>query len=118
MGSNTDIIHFFLGNLLNLGSDDSYSVAFEEKRLNKRTGSWTHFARLSNDVGMSRTITKTGTQWDTIYQHPHFTSKERLDEAIIDYYKNGLTQDRIANLVDRSQSYVSNVIRRYRAQKK
>ena len=35
MGSNTDIIHFFLGNLLNLGSDDSYSVAFEEKRLNK-----------------------------------------------------------------------------------
>lgn len=118
MGSNTDIMRLFLGSLLNLDSDSSYSIDFEENRPNKRTGSKTHFARLDNGVSMSRTTTKTGAQWDTIYRHPDFTSKEQLDAAIIDYYKNGLTQDRIAALVDRSQSYVSNVIRKYRAQKK
>ena len=118
MGSNTDIMRLFLGSLLNLDSDTNYSIEFEENRPNKRTGSKTNFARLDNGVSMSRTITKTGAQWDTIYRNPDFTSKEQLDAIIIDYYKNGLTQDRIAAMVNRSQSYVSNVIRKYRAQKK
>lgn len=101
-----------------MDSGSSYSIDFEENRPNKRTDSKTHFARLDNGVSMSRTVAKTGAQWDTIYRHPDFTSKDQLDAAIIDYYKNGLTQARIASLVDRSQSYVSNVLRKYRAQKK
>lgn len=118
MGSNTDIMSFLLGSLISLDSKTSPSIDFDENKPNKRTGSRTRFVRVDNTVSMSRTITKTGAQWDTIYQHPEFASKEELDQAIVDYYKNGLTQDRIAILVNRSQSYVSNVIRKYRASKK
>lgn len=118
MGSKANIVEYLFGSILGQASNNTPTIAFEEKRLNKRTGSATHIVRLNNGVGMSRITTKTGSQWDTIYQHPKFASKEQLDAAIVDYYNNGLTQDRIAALLDCSQSYVSNVLRNHRKSRK
>ena len=117
MGSKTSIVEYLSANFLQT-TNNVPDVVYEEKRLNKVTGAQTHFARLDSGTSMSRITTKTGSQFDTIYQHPKFNSKEELDAAIVDYYNNRLTQDRIAALLDCSQSYVSNVLRNHRKPQK
>lgn len=118
MGSTSDLVQSFFLNLLSSSASSTLDIPFANRNINKKTGAQTDAVRLNNGIFMSRVTTKTGAQWDSIHRPPVIRSKADLDNAIVDYYKNGLTQDQTANELGCSQSYVSNTLRRYRESKK
>lgn len=79
--------------------------------IKKRTGE--RFAKATTSDGKTyiKTLSKKGVKKQSVITIPPYFSKEERDEIIVDLARNN-TQDDIADMMDISQSTVSNVLRK------
>lgn len=80
--------------------------------INKRTGE--KFAKATTSDGMSyiKNFSKTGVAIDSHIEIPSYSSKEQRNEIIKELYDKNFNQSDIADMLNISQSTVSNCLRK------
>ncbi len=90
-------------------AENIISLAF---RTNRKTDARVARAVLDNGTTLIKTVTATGAVLMETIKLPQIMSTAQRNNVIKDLYKNKITQEQIAAMLDISQATVSNVLRK------